>query len=228
MTYSFQQVVWIDLPTFFSLLGFSSRSFLVGSSCESKLDRKNDFKESYCVNESQRVPLHRSKHLPRLKNLEETWLITFLASLLLKFKNSLSWFFRLALLRKWSYLSITKSLTFTENPLAPFSTNKYAKWQGKLISKIFWSPCALRISWRKLFRFPIIEFVLSEEYATKLSQSKENASLTLFHKSYVWCAVEPLLIFGISSNDAAISPESLSTCLTKTSKNLSSLLLFSY
>ena len=37
---------------------------------------------------------------------------------------------------------------------------------------------------------------------------------------------EPLLIFGMSSNDVAVSPESLSTYLTKTGKNLSSSSLF--
>ena len=102
----------IQLPTgcfngftnLFSLLGFSSRLFLVGSSCKSKLDRKNDSKESHCINESGRVPLHLPKHLPRLKHLEETWLISFITSLLLKFLYSLSWFFRLPLLPKWSYL----------------------------------------------------------------------------------------------------------------------------
>ena len=39
------------------------------------------------------------------------------------------------------------------------------------------------------------------------------------------CAVGPLLIFGMSSNEVAINPESLSTCLTKMGRNLSSLLL---
>ena len=42
------------------------------------------------------------------------------------------------------------------------------------------------------------------------------------------CTVQPLLIFGMAcqvANDVTVSPESLSTCLTKTDKNLSSLLL---
>ena len=135
--------------------------------------------------------------------------------------NSLSWFFGTALLRKWEYLSITKSSTFTENYLPPFPARKCAKWQGQLMSKIFWSPCVLRASWRKLLRYPIIEFVLSGKYVTKLSQSNENASLTSIHTSQLCCAVELLLIFGISSNEVAISPGSRSTCLTKTGKKLS-------
>ena len=148
-----------------------------------EIRQKNDSKESNCINESQRVPLHLSKKILRLNHFEEAWLITFLTSLLLKFMNSLSWFFGTALLRKWEYLSITKSSTFTENYLPPFPAHKCAKWQGQLISKIFWSPCVLRASWRKLLRYPIIEFVLSGKYVTKLSQSNENASLTSIHTS---------------------------------------------
>ena len=67
----------------FSLLAFSSVSFPVGSSCKSKLDKKYDFKESYCINVL-------SKHFPRLNRLAETLLITFLTLLSLKFMNSLS------------------------------------------------------------------------------------------------------------------------------------------
>ena len=60
----------------------------------------------------------------------------------------------------------------------------------------------------------------------QLFQSNEDASLTSLHTSCICCAVEQLLILDMSSNDAAISPESLSTCLlTKTGKNLSSLSL---
>ena len=55
--------------------------------------------------------------------------------------------------------------------------------------------------------FPIIEFVLSEENTTKLFQSNKNASFTSLH-TYICCAIEPLLIFGISSSDIAVSPES--------------------
>ena len=71
--------------------------------------------------------------------------------------------------------------------------------------------------WR-MFDCPIIPFVLSEEYVTQLSQSNENASLTSLHTSYIWCAVEPLLIIGMSSNDGAVNSESLLTCLTKMGK----------
>ena len=82
------------------------------------------------------------------------------------------------------------------------------------MSKISWSPCALRISWRKLLRCPIIELVLSKEYATTLSQSNENASLTSLHTSYTCRAITfAHHIFHISSNYVAISPESLSTIL---------------
>ena len=56
--------------------------------------------------------------------------------------------------------------------------------------------------------FPIIEFVLSEENTTKLFQSNKNASFTSLHTSYICCAIEPMLIFGISSSDIAVSPES--------------------
>ena len=122
-------------------------------------------------------------------------------------------------------MSITKSSTFTESSLPHFPAHKCAKWQGQPTSKIFWSLCTLRIFWRRLLGCPIIEFVLSEEYVTQLSQSNENVSLTLLHTSYICCAVEPLLIFGMSNNDVAISPESLSTYLTKTGKNWSCSLL---
>ena len=54
----------------------------------------------------------------------------------------------------------------------------------------------------------------------QLSQSNENASLNSLHTSYICYSVEPLLILGMSSNDVTISPESLSTYLTKTGKNL--------
>ena len=54
----------------------------------------------------------------------------------------------------------------------------------------------------------------------QFSQCNENASLTSFHTSFTCCAVEPLLILGTRNNDVAISPESLSTCLSKMCKNL--------
>ena len=90
------------------------------------------------------------------------------------------------------------------------------------MTKIFWPPCARCVFSRSLLRCPVIELVLSEEYVTPLPQSNENASLTSLHTSCICCAVEPQLIFGMPSNDVAISPESLSTYLTKTVKNLSS------
>ena len=71
---------------------------------------------------------------------------------------------------------------------------------------------------------PVIEFVLSEEYVTQLSESNENASLTSLPTSYICYAVEALLIFGMSSNDVTTSPESLSKFFIKMRKNLS----FSY
>ena len=150
--------------------------------------------------------------------LVETRLIAFLISLFEKFMNS-CFFFSFALLRKLWCMSITKFSTFTESLLSPFPAHICPKWQRQPTAKIFWSPSTPCVSWRRLLRCPIIEFVLSEEYVTQLSQSNENVSL---YTSYICCAVEPLLIFGISSNDAAISPESLSTQLTKTGKNLSS------
>ena len=114
----------------FSLLGFPSVSFSVGSLSKLKLDRKNDFKESHCIK-------ILSKYFSRLNRLVETWLVVFLNSLLLKFMNSLSWFFRFAHLRKWQYMPITKSSTFTESSLTPFPALKCAKWQGKPMSKFF-------------------------------------------------------------------------------------------
>ena len=72
----------------FFLLCFSSGTFSVGLSSKSKLDRKYDSKESHCINAL-------SKHFPRLNHLVET-LITFQASLMLKFMNSLNWSFRFA------------------------------------------------------------------------------------------------------------------------------------
>ena len=56
----------------------------------------------------------------------------------------------------------------------------------------------------------------------QLSQSNENSSFTSLDISCICCAVEPMLIFGMSSNDVAISHDSLSTCLTETGKSLSS------
>ena len=60
------------------------------------------------------------------------------------------------------------------------------------------------------------------------SQSNENTSFTLLHISYIFCAFELLLIFCMSSNDVAISPESLSTYLTITGKHLPFSLLVVY
>ena len=53
------------------------------------------------------------------------------------------------------------------------------------------------------------------------SQSNENASLTSLRTSYSYRTVEPLLIFGMSSEDFAVSPESSSTCVSKTGESLS-------
>ena len=58
------------------------------------------------------------------------------------------------------------------------------------------------------------------------SQSNGNAFLTSLHTSYSCCAVKPLLMFGMSSEEVAISSESLSTCVSKTGKSLSSTSLF--
>ena len=65
----------------FSLLDFSSGCFQKGH------HPKSHSKESHCIINVL------SKHFPRLDHLVETWLITFLISLLLKFINSLSCFF---------------------------------------------------------------------------------------------------------------------------------------
>ena len=64
----------------FFLLGFSSGPFSVGSSSKSKLYRKYDRKESYCIN-------ILSKHFRKFNHLVETWFITFLTSLLLRLMN---------------------------------------------------------------------------------------------------------------------------------------------
>ena len=92
--------------------------------------------------------------------------------------------------------------------------------------KILWSPYTLPIFWSRLLRCPVIEFVLSEEYVMQWSQSNGNAFLTSLHTSYSCCAVKPLLMFGMSSEEVAISSESLSTCVSKTGKSLSSTSLF--
>ena len=68
-----------------------------------------------------------------------------------------------------------------------------------------------------VFLSGIVQFVLSEEYVC-IYPSRINTLLLPPYTSYICCAVESLLIFGMSSNDVAISPESLSTCITKTGK----------
>ena len=55
--------------------------------------------------------------------------------------------------------------------------------------------------------------------------SLKTLFLPLFTHHTPCCTAETLLLFGMLSNDVIINPESLSTCLTKTGKNLSSLLL---
>ena len=70
----------------------------------------------------------------------------------------------------------------------------------------------------------VIRFIFSEEYVMQLHQFNENASLTSLLISYICCAIEPLLILGMSSNDVKLGLESLSACLT-TGKNLSPLSL---
>ena len=126
--------------------------------------------------------------------------------------------FPFTLLRKWWYMSMSKSSTFTESSLALFPANKCAKWQRQPTSNMFSSPFACRIFWRRLLLCPIVEIVLSKRIRYAII-SNESASLTSLRTSYICCAAEPLLIFGMSSNDVAISPKSLSTCLTKTDKN---------
>ena len=81
---------------------------------------------------------------------------------------------------------------------------------------------ALRIFYSRQLHCPITDFLLTEGHIMQLSQSNENASFTSLHASYICYAVEPLLIFGMSSNDVTISPESLSTRLTEMGKSLSS------
>ena len=66
----------------------------------------------------------------------------------------------------------------------------------------------------------VIRFIFSEEYVMQLHQFNENPSLTSLLISYICCAIEPMLILSMSSNDVALGLESLSTCLTA-GKNLS-------
>ena len=108
----------------FFLLGFSSGPFSVGSSSKSKLYRKYDRKESYCIN-------ILSKHFRKFNHLGETWFITFLTLLFLRLMNSLSCFFVLH-----SYE--TDSICQQQNPQhlqkvlwLPFLAHKCAKWQGQ-------------------------------------------------------------------------------------------------
>ena len=65
---------------------------------------------------------------------------------------------------------------------------------------------------------PITTFLFPEEHVTQSSQSNENASFTSLYTSYICCAVEPLLTFGMSSNDIAISPELYQHVLLKRAK----------
>ena len=74
----------------------------------------------------------------------------------------------------------------------------------------------------RLFRAPTIELVLSDEYVTQLSQSNEKFSMTSLHELYICCAVEPLFISGISSNDVSTNPDLLPMCLARIGKYLSS------
>ena len=101
MAYSLLTGCLTAFTSLFSILGFSSGWFSAGLSSKSKLDRKYDSKESHYINVL-------SNDFPRLNHLLETWLITFLTLLFLKFMNSLSFFFSFALLWRLWYMSITK------------------------------------------------------------------------------------------------------------------------
>ena len=114
------------------------------------------------------------------------------------------------------FLAETLSLKCPSNLVCLFLLT--ACWSCRYCKNLLVTLHTLYFLWRRMFHCRIIQFVLSEKYVTQLSQSNENAPLTSLHTSYIWCAVEPLLIIGMSSNDGAVSSESLLTCLTKMGK----------
>ena len=118
----------------FSLLGFSSGSLSAGSSSKSKLDRKCDSKESHCINVFP-------GHFPRLSNPVEVWFVTFLTSVLLMFMNSLSCFFRFALLGRWQYMIFKIYRKFfdslSKTQMCYVKGNQSKKSFGQLVHLIF-------------------------------------------------------------------------------------------
>ena len=72
------------LINLFFLIGWSSKTFSVGSTCKSKYDRKYYSSDSNCFNVL-------SIHLPRLSHLVEKRLMTFIISFSLNSMNSRNW-----------------------------------------------------------------------------------------------------------------------------------------
>ena len=66
-----------------------------------------------------------------------------------------------------------------------------------------------------------MEFELSEEYVTYLFQSNEKFSITSLHTLNICCALEPLLTFGIPSNDTPSNSDFFSICPIKMGRYLS-------
>ena len=106
-------------------------------------------------------------------------------------------------------MSITKSSTFTD-PWLLFRLINVLNDKGNQSQNIFFGHLV-----HFVFFEGGCEFVLSEEYVTKLSQPNETLlSLHCTHQTFAM-----LLSIWHLKQDVTISPESLSTCLTKTGKN---------
>ena len=115
-------------------------------------------------------------------------------------------------------MSMTKPSTFTKISLLCFQHTNVLNDKGNQRQKSFGHLGHFFLITNH--RICIIRRILLRNYPS-LMKTLFLLHCTL-HSFCICCVAEPLLIFGISSNDFAISPESLSTCLTKTGKNLSS------
>ena len=107
---------------------------------------------------------------------------------------------------------ITKSSTFRVRSSVPFPPHECAKWQGQPTHFVF-SEVGSYIVQPQNFYF---------QKNTLHNYPSLMKTLRLLHCTHHTSAVEPLLIFGMSSNDVVITPEYLSACLTETGKSLSS------
>ena len=118
-------------------------------------------------------------------------------------------------------MPIIKSLMLKESYFAPFSEQRCFNWQGYPISDMlyphYW---AFLIFLNRLFFFPTIELVLSDEYVIKYSQLNLSLLMPLWTKLNVNWTSEPTLILVISNNEVLIKL-SCPSCLTRTGRYLS-------